>query len=444
VIQVAAVARKIASTQQRALGDFSDSTTRTIFNMTQTSSFKAWIIWALGALFYFYEFALQASPSVMVPELMRDLHVNATQLGNLSAFYFYAYAAMQIPVGLLLDRYGPRSLLTIASLICALGAFCFAQTTSLALAEAARFLMGIGSAFAFVSCMKLAALWFPQRRFALLAGLIITFGMLGAIGGQAPLALLIDAMGWRHSMLLLAVVGIVLSVLISSFVRNGPRFEEMRAKLGSSFSWHGLRNILFNPQAWLMAIYGGLMFAPTPAFGELWGVPYMMSIYNVTKPVAAQVISLIFIGWAIGGPLFGWLSDHFGKRLPFMWIGVVGNIILMAGILFGSHDNLTRTAVLLFLFGIFSSAFLTVFSLLKETNPEHVTGTAVGFLNMLNTLGPALLQPVFGMMLDHSSTSKTIDGVRIYAASDYHFASFALMAVLGAALITICFIRSKK
>ena len=410
--------------------------------MTSTpSAFKAWLIWSLSALFYFYEFALQSSPSVMVPELMRDFQVTGTQLGHLSAFYFYAYAAMQIPVGLLLDRFGPRLLLTLACLICALGALAFSQTHSLGLAEIARFLMGIGSSFAVVSSLKLANLWFPAKRFALLTGLMVTFGMLGAIGGQTVLAPLVDSLGWRHSMMLLSLIGLLLAGLICGLVRNGEKFTALQLSHQTNSYWLGLKNILLTRQAWLMALYGGLMFAPTVAFGELWGVPYLISLFGVTRHVAAQVLSLIFVGWAIGSPVFGILTGYFNKNLLFMWLAPLGCLVTMAWILFVDHHSITPVALLLFFFGFFSSAFLAVFSLLKETTPERSVGTAMGFLNTLNELGPALLLPLFGWLLDRGWAGKIIDNTRSYSSQNYHDAALALMLVLGAAALLMCFIR---
>ena len=150
-------------------------TSKTIEHIEAGSKSYAWIVWACSALFFFYEFCLQSSPSVMVPELMQAFHVDASHLGKLSAYYFYAYALMQLPVGLLLDRFGPRIMMTVACFICALGAFIFSHTESLIAAEWARFFMGLGSACAFISALKLASLWFPPHRYPLLVGFLLMF-----------------------------------------------------------------------------------------------------------------------------------------------------------------------------------------------------------------------------------------------------------------------------
>src|SRR6185312_6891955 len=186
----------------------------------------ATIICSLAAMFYLYEFILQVSPAVMTKELMHDLSLNAAGLGAMAAFYYYAYTFMQLPAGLLSDRFGPRFLLTIATLICVLGAIFFAFTHNVALASTGRFLMGIGSAFSFIGALLLVSRWFPPQYFALLAGIVQLMSSIGAIAGEMPLAAAVNIWGWRETMGWLAVLGVVLAVLIWAIVRDKPDGEE--------------------------------------------------------------------------------------------------------------------------------------------------------------------------------------------------------------------------
>ena len=190
---------------------------------TGIKSFLPWMVWGLGCLFYFYECLLQVSPSVMSNELMRDFAVTSQTLGILSGIYFYSYAAMQLPGGVMMDYFGPHRLLTVATLVCAVSTIAFGLTNSFFMACVARLMIGFGSAFAAVGTMKLAANWFSPHRFALLTGLMVTIGMMGAIGGEAPLAMLIDAFGWRHSMIIMGCIGIVLTALIVLIARDTPK-----------------------------------------------------------------------------------------------------------------------------------------------------------------------------------------------------------------------------
>jgi len=411
---------------------------------SRIKSLIPWAIWGLGALFYAYEFFLQVSPSVMVPELMKEFAVTATSLGNLAAFYFYAYATMQIPVGVLLDRYGPRHLLTVACAVCGVGAYIFGNSHSLHSAEGGRLLVGLGSAFAAVGCLSLAARWFPTRRFALLTGLLLTIGMLGATGGDTQLAVLVSKFGWRGSMEKLAFVGFGLSFLIWLVVRDHPDTPPDPEFSAFSSPEHnllaGLKSICKKKQSWIVAIYGGLMFAPTIAFGGLWGVPYIIRLYDISRLMAGGIVSSLFIGWAVGAPIIGWLSDHIGRRKTPMIVGSISAFILMLCILY-LHVPVMMMGGLLFLFGVSSSGFLPAFSIIKEINPVQATGTALGFMNMANTVLGALLEPFIGFMLDLLWKGAKLKGVAVYSVASYKMAMIALPITLAMSILLLPFIK---
>lgn len=402
-----------------------------------------YLVWSLAALYYFYEFFLQVSPSVMVPDLMKSFHVSAEALGILGGVYFCAYAGMQIPAGVLLDRFGPRKILTFASFVCVIGALSFSLTTQLYAALIARFLIGFGSAFAVVSCLKLAANWFPTTRFALLTGLMLTVGMSGAIGGETPLALMVKNMGWRDSLMILATVGAVLCVLIFSIVRDKPKHAKSTQETKETWSnlYKGLRYIIVNKHTWFAAIYGGLMFAPTSVLGGLWGVPYLVAHYQISGATAGSVISMLFVGWAVGSPIGGWISDYLSRRKPTMIVGSIGALISILLFLYANDLSLWTSGFLLFCFGFFSSGFLPVFSLIREINPPQVNASAMGFTNTLNMVGGAVLQPFVGWMLDHLWQGNMQHGVRIYALSSYDLALSILPVLIIIALVILPFVK---
>ncbi|MCD6048256.1 MAG: sauU 3 [Gammaproteobacteria bacterium] len=412
----------------------------------QQGSPYAWLIWACGALFFFYEFCLQSSPSVMVPELMKAFNVNASQLGRLSGVYFFSYAIMQLPVGILLDRYGPRIMMTIACFICALGAYIFSHTHILSMAELARLLMGAGSACAFISALKLASLWFPANRYAFLAGLLVMFGFLGAMGGQGPLSHFVEHYGWRDSMEILSVAGFILAILFFIVVRNGPLFHAHKesAKAIENHAATGLRQVLSNWQIWLLALYAALMFSPTPAFGELWGVPFIVNTFHISSTLAASINSILFVGWIVGCPLFGYLSDRSRQRLPYIKFGCWASLVTMICVVYLGHFALWFMGVSLFLFGFFSSTFVLAFTIAKEGVTDQYAGTASGFLNMLNELAPFFLQIGIGAILDLCWNGQMQDGIRYYTAANYHLASLSLLVVIVGALIVLRFIKNPE
>lgn len=411
---------------------------------SRESQFKPWLIWGLGCVFYFYECLLQVSPSVMSAELMRDFAVTSHTLGILSGIYFYSYAGMQLPCGVMTDYFGPRRLLTIATSVCAISTIAFGLTENFFMACVARLMIGFGSAFAVVGTLKLASNWFPANRFAFLTGMMVTLGMLGAIFGEAPLALLIDHYGWRHSMLIMGVVGLIVAMLIFVFTKDhgthvyNHAAEEVKEEgsLGQR-----LMILLRNRQLWLVALYGGLMYTATPVICGLWGVPFLMLSLQLPKAIAANYISLILFGWAVSGPLWGIYSNKIGKRKPSLYIGCIGASITLSFVIFGSLHNKILVQILLFSFGFFSAAFLPAFALAKELSNQKYVATALSFMNMMNMVGIALVQPAVGFILDGLWSGHMADQVRVYTVANYQVALAILPIGMLIALLLLPMIR---
>lgn len=387
-------------------------------------SILPWIVWGLGCIFYFYESLLQVSPSVMGSELMRDFAITSQTLGFLSGIYYYSYSPMQLPCGVLMDHFGPRIMLTIATTVCAVSTIAFGVTDSLFMACVARLMIGFGSAFAAVGTMKLAANWFASDRFALLTGLMVTIGMMGAISGETPLALLIDHNGWRHSMTIMGIIGLVLASLIFIIAKDHPAsYSKPDHALKAAAQEPMLKSLialLRNKQLWLVATYGGLMYMATPVFCGLWGVPFLMFKMHIAKSIAANYISLVFIGWAIASPLWGIYSNRIGLRKPPMYIGAVGALITSLLFIYAPIESGWIMGALLLAFGLFSAGFLCAFSVAKELCSNHYVATGLGFMNMLNMVGIAIAQPFIGFILDKFWAGELLNNVRVYPLYAYH------------------------
>jgi MFS family permease len=374
----------------------------------------------------------------MSNELMRDFGVTSQTLGVLSGIYFYSYAAMQLPCGVLMDRFGPHKLLTLATAICAVSTIAFGLTDSFLMACIARLMIGFGSAFAAVGSMKLAANWFPAQRFAFLTGLMVTIGMLGAIGGEAPLALLIDASGWRHSMIIMGMVGLVLAVLILLLAKDAPKqLTSPHPHVEEEPLLSSLHTLIKNKQLWLIATYGGLMYMATPVFCGLWGVPYLMFKMGIAKATAANYISLVFIGWAIASPLWGVFSNRIGRRKPPMYIASIGALTTSLLFIYAPISEGWVIQILLLLFGLFSAGFLPAFAVAKELCSQRYVATGLSFMNMMNMIGIALAQPVIGFLLDSMWQGDVANGIRVYPLSAYHIALALLPACILISLLIL-------
>lgn len=401
-----------------------------------------WVICGLGALYYCYEYLLRISPSVMTQELMRIYNITATEIGVFSAYYYHAYVPLQIVVGLLMDRYGPRRLLTMACLFCAFGTFLFASQYSLAVAEAGRFLVGFGSAFAFVGALKLATIWLPPNRFALVSGIILCLGMLGAMMGDIVLRALMDQVGWQMTIYASASLGVVLALILWSFIRDSSKTVQFHTQaLDFRTLFAGLWKALKNPQIWMNGMVGLLLYISLSAFAELWGIQYLEQAQGFSKIHAAQANSMMFLGWAIGGPFWGWLSDFVQlRRMPIL-ISSIFAVILISVILYVPGLSLAQIYILLFLFGLLSSVQILIFAIAHESTSIKLAGTTIALTNMMVMIGGNVFQPVIGKLLDLEWTGAMAEGVRMYSPHAYQFALSVMPIGILLSIVITFFIR---
>ena len=393
---------------------------------------RAGAAFLLGSVFFAYAFTLRVAPGVMVDDLMRDFRVSAAILGNLSAFYFYAYASLQIPVGLLIDRFGPRRLATAAAAVVAAGSVLFATSETLGLAYAGRFAVGIGCAFSWACALAVVNQWFPTR-FAVLAGVSQFIAMGGAVLGQAPLAAAVTSFGWRSSMLALAAFGVALSITIYLVTRDrNPAHGGGARALGA-----GAGRVLGNPQTWLAAGFALSMAVPMLAFSGLWGVPFLTTAYDLSRTDAAGITSLLFIGNGVGGIALGWWSDHICRRRLPMACGAALSVAAQAALIFIPGLSAVALGTISFAAGLGGSSLVLGFAAGREHNSPASVGLTIGVINTATTGSGALFQPLVGWLLDLRWSGATEAGVRIYEAADFRFALgvLPLTGLLGLALV---------
>jgi len=418
-------------------------TERTVRSERAGVGARAWLVWWLGALSFAYAFFHRVTPSVMVADLMRDFAVGAGVLGNLSAIYFYAYAGLQIPIGAMLDRWGARRMLTAGACLAAAGAAIFAGAEQLWPAYLGRLMIGSGVAVGFVGTLKLVGHWFPPDRFAFLSGMTMLVAMGGGIAGQAPLAALVEEVGWRSTLWGAAAVGLALALATWLLVRDRPPGDRTPPppRRGAAGLLADLRLVVASRQNWIIALYGGAMTAPMLSYAGLWGVPHMMRLYDIDRTTAAGSATLTLIGWAVGSPLGGWISDRIARRkLPMAASGAL-SLVCWWLLLYGPALPLLAAQALLFAAGAVSGAMVICIAAAREQAPAHVGATVAGFVNTSMVGGGALVQPLVGLILDRQWDGRLLAGARIYSLDAYAVALLALPLSAALAIIAALGIR---
>jgi MFS family permease len=379
---------------------------------------------------------------------MSEFALTAAALGNLAAVYYYSYVAMQIPAGVMADRWGPRRVLSVGAALAALGTLLFAFAHSYALAGLGRLLIGASVGVAFVAMLKIASHWFAPSRFAMLSGLALCTGVLGAVSAGVPLRLLVDAFGWRGVLAVSGALTAVLAVAIWLVVRDEP------AELGYANYSHalpgshetlsvfgGIRRTLAARNVWLIFLISGGVSGPPLTFAGLWGVPFLVTHYALSTAQAASVTSLLLASWALAGPVLGALSDRLRRRKPVYVLGTMlaaagwGAIFLVPGL------PLALLIALLVATGIFSACVMVGFAIAKESAPASLAGTASGVANMGNMLGGMIMPPLVGWVLDRSWSGALADGVRVYDFAAYRAGFSPMLAWLALALVLLAFTR---
>lgn len=396
---------------------------------------KAILIFSFMALFLCFEMALQVSPGVMTRQLTKALSLTPFSLGLMSGFYYVTYTAMQIPSGLMFDRTNFRVLVTLAILICSLGAALFGLSNSIITASLSRLLMGFGSAFAFLSVLTVADRYFPARYFALLTGIAQLLAAIGGMAGELPIAWLIDKLDWRNTLLLLAGIGTVLGLIIWWIVTK-PKKPAVNAETCENVS-RTLHAIVRKPQTWWVAVYAFLNWAPVTAFAALWGVPYLQAAYGLPTTQAASLCALMWLGIGVASPFIGGLSDLMGRRNVLLIVTALIGMISISLVLYTTRLPIWLLGSLLFLTGLGSSGQILSFAVVKDESAKNRVSTSIGFNNMAVVASGMLMQPLIGHLLSHHAA-----GSDTYLLADFRYALILLPICYGiCALLPFCLIR---
>lgn len=405
---------------------------------------RAWLFWLLPALFFLYEFMLRVSPSVVESTLQSEFSATAAAFGLAMGMYYYAYAPMQLIVGLLLDKFGSRRPLAIAAVVCALGAALFAMGTSLSMLGAGRLLAGVGSAFAYVGTIYVASVWFPSSRLAFIAGVTAALGMAGAVAGETVLSHIDHTLDWRMSTWGLAIVALGLGIGIWILVPKRPAWFEhnvltSRRKHGGGI-FSGLRCVFRSRQTWLLSLITGMLYLPVGTFGALWGDSYMASL-KMDSIDAATADAMLFIGLGISAPFLGWLADRTGHHRRVLIIGLLIALVATTGLLMLNSSDSSATFPLLFILGFGVGSIVVAFPMAMELNPHHARGGAITFVNFFQMLLAGIGQWVIGVLLDWREP--LVPG-NTYDLSDYRTAFLMLPVGLVLALGLAFFLRASR
>ena len=394
-----------------------------------TNRLTPWIVCFAASLFFAYELMQLHMLNAISPMLMKDLSLSATDLGYLGSTYVLADVLFLLPAGIILDRYSTRKVILSALFFCILGTFGFALSKTLTQACISHFLSGIGNAFCFLSCMMLVARWFPPRQQSMVVGFMITMGMLGAVIAQEPFTQLAQYFTWREALQIDAFIGLLIFAVVFIFVKDFPGVLKSPSAVRSELPFFSsLTQSLANPQNIYCGLYTGFMNLPLMIISATYANLFLSQVHHIPLEKASFIASMIAMGTIVGSPLFGILSDWFGEKKPFMFLGAIFSIITFSLIMFVPYPSYSLFLSLFFILGVVTSAQVLGYPLVTESSPQHLVGTSQGIAAVVIMGLAFVLNVVAGHLLDFGWGGVMIDGQRMYSYSDF-MRSFAIFPI---------------
>ena len=396
---------------------------------------SALVAWLLVAVYYFYQYALRSAPSVMIPQLSEAFSVNALGVAGIVGLFYYGYSPFSLVAGAALDRFGAKRVIPIGAALVGAGALLFG-TGNIVASNIGRFLQGAGGAFALVGAVYLITKNFPATMAASFIGATQMFGMAGGSAGQFFVGPWIKrGLPWGQFWIYAGLLGLAISACLLLFLPKEKREPATGQAAGFAGLLRSLRTVFLNPQSILCGFIAGLLFIPTTILGMTWGVSFLQEARGREYEHAVTLAATVPLGWMVGCPLLGFISDRLGRRKPVIFGGALVLLALVAWILFGVPE-VFRGAPVGIIMGIASGAAMLPYSVIKEANPPELGGTATGVINFLNFTFSALLSPVFGWMLVQVSEGSDQMNLKHYQAGFQPLLYGILLA-----LVLTCFLK---
>ncbi len=403
--------------------------------------FLPWFTWFIAVTFYAHQFLLRVSVSSLAPGLSKSFHISALSLANVAAFFYYAFMVMQIISGILIDKFGPKLMLTLAAVIVSVGSMIFSHSHSIMMLEISRVFIGGGAAFALIGTLTLARNWFNKKQFIIINGLTIAIGTFGAFVGVGPLAELLSELSWRKIIFYVSLLGLIHAVLIFIIIQDSPKTttKTKQKNRGEKF-FTSLKSVFVNKQIWLCGLFAGFIYVPVNAFAALWCAQFLVA-NHIPVALASTASSMIFVGLCLGSPLMAFVANRFQHITTIIKLSSLICIGLMCIVLYYPIQHVVFYFIYLFFIGIFVSSFSLSFIIVRSHSDQTNSATAFSLNNLLKLLAGTLLLEIIGLVLEsHHAIHGTAH--QVYKLSDFHFALSVLPISLILSFILIFFVRN--
>ena len=410
---------------------------------TKKGSWFAFVIWLTLASFYFYQFIARSSfITVLTNEFMQYFNIDTTGIGFLGSCYYWIYTLMQIPAGIIVDKYSTKLVAILATLACSVGLFALVCTSDIHVAALGEMLMGFGSAFAFVLVVKAIVTWFPADKVAIMTSCSMSVGTLGPVLGGPGVASIVESYNWIDVIRVYCLLGVGLATLMWFIVKD--KEKENDEEHSETHVFEALKLILSSNQAWVLGLITMAIYAPLSALGDLWGNTFIKVAYGLDSKTAALANNMLYLGVVIGSPLFAYSATLLKSFKKPMMIGATGAFVSLFAVVYLSDClNTYGLFVLYFLMG-FSCGSMLAYPLALAIFPKSIGATVTGFVNMMSMVSGIILMPTVGFIVKYFWDGTLENGIQIYKISDFKWGLFPVLAFLGFGIILSFFIKDRS
>lgn len=414
---------------------------------------KAIITWLVVGLFCCFQFCTQVSAGPMTRELMQYFNLDAVAISYVVSSFFYVFLIMQLPAGIMLDRFSTRYLITIMSAVCALGCFMMsfvsANNYGLALFVLARMICGLGAAFGFIGTMRTIRNYIPLKYITLFIGLTELIGFVATAAFEHSISHFLPILGFKDFLFYFSLIGFAVSLIIyimlgAKFV---PKYEYAPPVTSNEHNLiKDLSELVFNKQLWILGLLGFCFFSIVTSFAALWGVPCLVNIHGLSVSTSTQIVSCLFLGIATGGPLIAIISSRKNnisdQRYLIFFCGII-SAVLLSYFLYFKNINIYMLYIIFYALGILCCCYLLSFSIAGEIISSRLNASAMGFINMITMASALVMQPVMGYLVALDDPIDIINGAPIYTSYSYQRAGVALVVLYLIACLLSTKLRNK-
>lgn len=390
----------------------------------------AWAVWIIASIFYAYQYILRVMPNIMLDDIMQQFEIDAATFGQFSGIYYIGYSLLHLPIGIALDRYGPRIVMTGCILLNVIGLLPLIMTDYWIYPVLGRLLIGIGSSAAILGIFKIIRMTFSEERFPRMLSLSVTIGLIGAIYGGGPVSYMREVFGYQSVVQFFAVMGVALALATFLIIPNMKT-----APQGSPFS--DIKEVISNWRVIGTCIFAGLMIGPLEGFADVWGTAYLKQIYGYEGTLAASLPSIIFIGMCFGAPILSLVAEKMGNHLTTI-IASGSALILIFLLLMTMHFTTTILSLNFALIGACCAYQILAIYKASTYVREEVAGLTTAVANMIIMIFGYAFHSTMGAVIN------TMGGANNSEALLYGIAVIPMGLILGTSGFVLLLVTDKQ